>query len=57
MSEQFWLNDLKVLFVNNKYLKIIPNTTMSKIEQINAITRLSFYIIILILISLNYIQH
>lgn len=46
----FWLDDLSILYKNNKYLEFIPLTTMTKIEQLNAITRFAIYFIILILI-------
>lgn len=50
VSEKFWLNDIKELISDKKYMKILPKCdgSMTKIEQVNAITRLCMYFIILI---------
>lgn len=49
-SEEFWLNNIKELYHNNNYLKFFPKYESSRIEQLNAITRLCIYFIILILL-------
>ena len=47
--EKFWLDDIRELYQNNKYTKIFPTCrNMTKTEQINAITRLCLYSILLI---------
>ena len=52
MTEKFWLNDIKELYIKNQFIKFIPKCdgSMTKVEQINAITRLSLYLIVLIFI-------
>lgn len=51
--DQFWLDDLKVLYNDNNYIKFIPQASMTKIQQLNAITRFSIYAFILIMIFEN----
>ena len=46
----FWINDITILYKDNNYLKFFPDATMTRIEQLNAMTRLSIYSFILILI-------
>ena len=43
----FWTTDPTILYKNDKYLDFIPTSTMSRIEQLNAITRFCIYFIIL----------
>lgn len=43
----FWLNDLSVLYTNDNYLQFVPNTNMTRTEQLNALTRFCIYFIIL----------
>lgn len=43
----FWINDISVLYQNEQYLNFIPTIKMSRIEQLNAITRLCIYCLIL----------
>ena len=50
MEKKFWLENPNVLFNNNNYIKFFPTSQMTRIEQLNAITRLCIYYIILILI-------
>lgn len=50
MERKFWLENPNVLFNNNNYLKFFPTYQMSKVEQLNAITRLCIYYILLLLI-------
>lgn len=45
--DNFWLDDYKILYINNNYLKFFPDKNMTKIEQLNAITRFSIYLFIL----------
>lgn len=47
----FWSDDPTVLYKNNNYLDFFPTTTMSKVEQLNAITRFCIYFFILTYIS------
>ena len=46
----FWLNDITVLFKNDSYIKFIPTNDMTRIEQLNALTRLFIYLTILFVI-------
>lgn len=48
--EQFWLDNYKVLYKNNNYVKFVPMPTMTKIQQLNAITRFSIYFFILLMV-------
>jgi hypothetical protein len=49
--EKFWINDISVLYKINNVSKFIPTYTMTKIEKLNAITRLCIIAIILFLIN------
>ena len=46
----FWTNNFKTLYSNGNYLKFIPTATMSRYEQLNAITRFCIYLIIVCLV-------
>lgn len=52
-NDKFWLDDYKVFFEDNRYLYFFPNKTMSRIEQLNAISRFGFYLLVLLLITSN----
>lgn len=53
--EEFWLDDITELYKNNNYVRFFPKYKSTRIEQMNAITRFSFYLILLILLfSSNY---
>jgi len=47
--EEFWVVDWQELFINNNYLKFFPTFEMTRIEQLNAITRFTLYFTILVL--------
>ena len=49
-SDPFWLLDPSVLYRNGNYYRIIPNSKMSKIEILNAMTRFFIYLLILYII-------
>jgi hypothetical protein len=56
----FWLDNPSVLYEDNNYLNFIPNKTMKRIEQLNAITRMMIYIMFLLLVlsqSLSWFQY
>lgn len=46
----FWFDDITVLYKNNKYLEFFPNKNMTKVEQLNSITRLAIYFILIMII-------
>ncbi len=43
----FWMNDITVLFRDKNYLKFVPITDMTRVEQLNSITRFFIYLFIL----------
>lgn len=43
----FWLTDPKILYSDQKYLEFIPNQNMTRIEQLNSVTRFCIYFLIL----------
>ncbi len=54
--EDIWFNDISVLFDTAYVFEIIPTTSMSFGEKINAITRFAFFLsILLIVLKSNYI--
>lgn len=46
----FWLDNPKILYENDNYLDFIPQKNMSRTEQLNAITRLSIYALIIFIL-------
>lgn len=44
------MDDISILYKNNNYKKFIPKEDMTRVEQLNAMTRLCIYLIILMLI-------
>lgn len=48
--EEFWLNNWRVLYNNNNYLKFVPKEKMTRIEQLNSSTRFIIYFVILVLL-------
>ncbi|ARF09366.1 hypothetical protein Catovirus_2_315 [Catovirus CTV1] len=52
----FWLNDPKILYVDGNYLKFIPDNKMSRIEQLNSISRFCIYLIIILLVLFGFTQ-
>lgn len=49
-KEKFWMDDITELYKNNNYLKFVPQYKMSKNEQLNTISRLCIYMIIIMLL-------
>lgn len=49
-KDKFWIDDYKVLYENNEYLNFVPQYKMSRNQQLNAISRLCFYMIIILLL-------
>ena len=43
-SDPFWLNDFTILIEKNRLIEFFPTEDMSINEKLNAITRLMFYI-------------
>lgn len=55
----FWLKDPTILYRNDKYLEFFPTAKMSRVEQLNAITRFMIYFSILVLLmgkSIKWVQ-
>lgn len=44
----FWMDDPSILYKNKKYIDFIPSIDMTRVEQLNSITRLSLYFATLI---------
>lgn len=56
MEEQLWINDLNILFSNNNYFKIVPNTSMSLNQKLNSLTRFSIiFSLLLYIFTQNYL--
>ena len=54
-SDPFWLNDFTILIEKNRLIEFFPTEDMSINEKLNAITRLMFYIsLVLIVYTRNY---
>ena len=47
VKEQFWFNDLSVLYNTNNLLKFFPSNSMTLSEILNSLVRLSFYVSII----------
>jgi hypothetical protein len=47
----FWINNVSILFANDKYLDFVPTASMTRVEQLNALTRFSIYALILCILS------
>jgi hypothetical protein len=43
----FWSSDPSILYKNKKYLEFVPTTKMTRVEQLNSITRFLMYLTIL----------
>ena len=46
----FWMNDITVLYKDQNYIKFFPTSNMSRIEQLNAITRFFIYLLIIFIL-------
>jgi uncharacterized membrane protein YbaN (DUF454 family) len=54
ISDKFWLNNPRLLYKKDNLIKFFPTKSMTLIEKLNAITRLSIYLsIILFLFTYN----
>jgi hypothetical protein len=49
----FWMNDITVLYKDQNYTKFFPTPEMSRIEQLNAITRFFIYLLIILILFTN----
>ena len=58
IEDELWTNNWKILYLNKRYLEIIPINYQTKNEKLNSITRLIIIIIIIkftVIIKVNYI--
>ena len=56
INDSFWLDDYKILFIKERITDFFPVKTMTLIEKLNAIFRMSIYLsIILYLLTNNYL--
>ena len=44
----FWLDDITVLYKNKNYIKFVPNGSMTRIEQLNALSRFCIYLLFIL---------
>lgn len=51
--DNFWLNNINILFSNNNFLKFYPKKGMTKNEILNSIMRFSIYLFFLIVLFGN----
>lgn len=47
----FWTNDPSILYHNNKYINFVPTSEMTRIEQLNSLTRFCIYLLIFSIIT------
>lgn len=50
MDRIFWINDPSILYKDGRYTEIIPTIYMTRVEQLNAVTRFCLYYIILLIL-------
>ena len=44
VNENIWYKDLRILYINNNYIKFFPTANMNNIEKLNSIVRTSIII-------------
>lgn len=44
----FWMNDITVLYTNNNFIKFVPTSDMTRVEQLNALTRFFLYLLVIL---------
>jgi len=49
-KELFWTDDISFLYSDGRYTKFIPRYEMTRNEQLNAVSRFSFYMIFLLIL-------
>ena len=56
-SDPFWYEDVSILWNKNRLIAFFPNTNMTLYEKMNSLVRLSFYIVLLLLVFFgNYLS-
>ena len=56
LNDSFWIKDYKILFYQERLTQFFPSSSMTLIEKLNAIFRMSIYLsIILYLLTSNYL--
>lgn len=50
---KFWIEQPTVLYTDGNYVKVFPTGNMSKVEQLNAITRMCIYVFILLYLTVD----
>ena len=56
-SDPFWLNDFKILIEKSRLIEFFPTNDMTISEKLNAITRLMFYISIVLMIYTQNVEY
>src|SRR5271170_516795 len=49
----FWMDDVKILYKDKNYAKFFPMTDMTRVEQLNAMTRFFIYLILILILVDN----
>lgn len=49
----FWINDIKILYENDNYLKFFPSKEYTLTDNLNAISRFAIYLFILLIVFHN----
>ena len=55
-KSKFWLEDFKVLYKDDQFLKFFPSKKMSTNEQLNALTRFSIYLFFIFILFADDIE-
>jgi hypothetical protein len=56
LNDSFWMEDYKILFYKERLTEFFPSSSMTLIEKLNALFRMSIYLsIILYLLTSNYL--
>jgi len=58
VNENIWYKDLRILYINNNYIKFFPTANMNNIEKLNSIVRTSIIISTILIVytgNINFI--
>lgn len=50
-SDPFWLDDYSVLYKNKNYIRFFPTLRMTRVEQLNSITRFAIYMFVMFVLA------
>jgi hypothetical protein len=46
----FWMDDVRILYKNENYIKFFPTSSMTRVEQLNSLTRFFIYLILILIL-------